>query len=360
MAMVLFVTVAGLAAPACPVTLVRDGRGQCTIVVPGEDGSIIDAAEDLQYHLRKMSGAEVPVVHDASDVQGVGIYIDTKPLDANVLGRLIDRTMIWPDGYVIEILEFGDTSGVFLSSPRSEGVRNAVYGLLEDHLGCHWFTPGEIGEHIPQRATVTLEIPGGRDVVKPTFEKRMPWYNDNGLGKIKKERMAIVKWYRRNRSGGVRGGGGDGWGQTFSEDLFRKIPELGPLVDGQRRIGNGLCMSHPLAVDIAAQWFISFFNTHPEFDHRSFNQGDSLQFCACLRCKAMGSNYGAHMLIMSNRVIEKVNRVHPTKRITIRPWDETLAPPEEFIPAHPNLVPIITSMGVDQITAKSGNERFRG
>ena len=359
MVVVTFVTVTLLAAPGWSVTLIRDGRSDCTIVVPQENGLIIEAARDLQYHLQKMSGADVPLVHDGSHVQGVGIYVDTKPMEAHVPGRLIDRKMLWPDGYVIETLDFADRSGVFLSSPRPEGIRNAVYGLLEDHLGCHWFTPGTLGEHIPRRATVTLEIPGGRDVGRPAFEKRMPWYNDKALGKSKQERVAIVKWYRRNRGGGPQGTVGHGWGQMFTKQVIKRTPELGPMVHGQRRPGNGLCMSHPAAVDIAARWFTRFFNSRPEFDLWSFSQGDSMQFCECDRCGAMGSNHGAHMLIMSNGVIEQVNRVHPTKRITIMPYQATLAPPEQFIPAHPNLVPIITSMGVDQITPKSENRRFR-
>jgi hypothetical protein len=39
------------------------------------------------------------------------------------------------------------------AAPRYGGrsVFGAVYGLLEDHLGCHWFTPGKIGECIPRR-----------------------------------------------------------------------------------------------------------------------------------------------------------------------------------------------------------------
>ena len=61
---------------------------------------------------------------------------------------------------------------------------------------------------------------------------------------------------------------------------------------------------------------------------------------------------------MSNGVIEKVNRVYPNKRITILPYEKTLGPPDEFIPGNPNLIPIITSMGVDQISPKSENREF--
>ena len=95
MALILITWVAQWATPARSVVLVRDGRAECTIVLPREEQGIVDAARDLQYHLRKMSGAEVPIVHDPSEVNarsGAGIYIDTKPLNVHVPGRLVDRS----------------------------------------------------------------------------------------------------------------------------------------------------------------------------------------------------------------------------------------------------------------------------
>ena len=368
--LVFCVMITAWATPALAVTLIQEGQALSTIVVPVEDQAILDAAEDLQYHLYKMSGAQVPIVYDVAQVSGVGIYIDTKPVDVHVPGRLIDRRVLWPDGYVIEILEFDDKTGVFLSSLVPEGLRNAVYGLLEDHLGCHWFTPGPIGEYIPQCPTVTLNISHNRDVAKPSFEKRMPWYNGNANRHLTvEETPQLVKWYRRNRHGEPRGSTGHGWHQMFTPEALKSIDEdsdgvsdLTPLVDGKRDpafTGNGLCMSHPMVVDIAARWFIRFFDTHPEYDHWSFSQGDSMQFCECDRCAAMGSTHGGHLLLMSNAVIEKVNQVHPNKRITIMPYQATLEPPQEVIPANPNLNPIIVSMGVDQVQPKPQSPAFR-
>ena len=62
--------VAGWATSAMGVTLIEDGRARCVIIVRLEDEPILDAAEDLQYHLRKMSGAEVPIVHDVCQYLG--------------------------------------------------------------------------------------------------------------------------------------------------------------------------------------------------------------------------------------------------------------------------------------------------
>ena len=95
------VTMMLLDTSAWSLVLVEDGRARCVIVVRREDERVLEAAADLQDHLRQMSGAEVPLVHDANKVdpgQGVGIYIDAPPLEAPGRGRLIDRTMLWPDG----------------------------------------------------------------------------------------------------------------------------------------------------------------------------------------------------------------------------------------------------------------------
>ncbi len=345
------------AKPAQSVTLIENGQARCTIVVPLEEKRITEVAEDLRYHLGKMSGAHVLIVNDPTQVKGVGIYIDTKPPNVHVPGRFFSREGLWPDGYVIEVIEFDGKTGVFLSSPCPEGVAHAVYGLLEDYLGCHWFTPGEIGEHIPQRRTVTLHIPSGREVAKPSFEKRGPWYNDNVNGRMTYEEIALLnKWYRRNRRGEPRGYAGHNWKNIFPKELREEAPELAAFFKGKRHpeVG-GLCMSNPRTVEIASHWFINFFNDHPDFDYYSFSQSDSPEWCRCDECLQMASNDGARMLLMSNRVAEKLAEVHPTRRITIMPYKATLEPPKEFIQGHPNLAPVIVSMGVDQVRPRTND-----
>ena len=72
-----------------------------------------------------------------------------------------------------------------------------MYGLLEDYLGCHWFAPGDIGVFIPRRRTVELGIPGNFAMVKPDFEKRVPWYNGNAFLKITPEENRDYQLWRR-------------------------------------------------------------------------------------------------------------------------------------------------------------------
>ena len=341
-----------LSAPVWAVTLVENGQAKCTIVVPAEENNVIySAAEDLQYHLRKMTGAEVPIVSSVGQTKGVPIYLRQIPEDTRLPEPLCQLERYYPDGFVIRT----NDRRMMLASPRPEGVANAVYGLLEDHLGCHWFTPGEIGEYIPQRDTVKIEIPGGYEIQKPSFEMRSPWYNGNvDAPMTEDEGRALSKWRTRNRAGGVRGYGGHIWHDILPKSLQEQEPDLAPFYNDKRNPGSGqICMSNPRAVEIAVEYFINVFNNQPELDHYSFSQNDGAGWCKCDQCQAMASNNGARMLIFSSRVAEKLAEVHPSKRITILPYAGTIEPPQEFIEAHPNLVPIICSACMEQVRAKT-------
>src|SRR5690606_25197294 len=55
------------------------------------------------------------------------------------------------------------------------GSLNAAYGLLRS-LGVRWFMPGELGEVVPERATISLEPLN--ETVRPDFPLRdWNWYN---------------------------------------------------------------------------------------------------------------------------------------------------------------------------------------
>ena len=159
---------------AAETVLVENGEARSVIVLPAQADTVVrEAAEDLVYHLRKMSGATVPVVSYPTAVDRLPIYLGVVPESVSLPVDVGDESLFWPNGYLI----CADGDGLVLAAPSPLGVSNAVYGLLENHLGCHWFTIGEIGEHIPSRSTVEVSIEGGHEVVKPFFEIRAPWYS---------------------------------------------------------------------------------------------------------------------------------------------------------------------------------------
>lgn len=336
--------------------LVKDSQGQCTIVVPAKEETVLrEAAEDLAYHLEKMSGASIPIVSDPDDARGVPIYIGAKPDGINLPVDLADESRFWHDGYLI----MADGEQVILAAPRTEGIQNAVYGLLEDHLGCHWFAPGEIGEHIPNSTTVKLNLAGGYQVAKPSRELRSPYpssprplpgdlEDESEPGKVRD----LGKWLRRNRHGGLRGYYGHNWYRIYTRELLEKEPDLAPFYGGRRHPEisahrGQVCLSNPMAVDIAVEYYIRFFADNPQYDFYSFAANDGKGWCQCNNCKAMSSNDAGRVLIVANKVIERVALAHPGKRLAFLVYGPTFVAPKETIEVHDNLIGVVCSANIE-------------
>ncbi|MAE62719.1 MAG: hypothetical protein CMJ18_00480, partial [Phycisphaeraceae bacterium] len=366
-----------LSVPGCatPTVLVDGGRGRCKIVVPDEHSewtereraTIRTAAEDLAWHLEVMSGAKIPVVSDPSTVEGIPIHVGSLPEGARLPVDPNDESIFFPDGYLIA----ADVEKVILHAPRAEGVSNAVYGLLEDHLGCHWFIPGRIGAHIPKRSTVKLKIDGGHEVAGRRLEFVKPWGGDRPLAGADDDPSApeVVdhgEWMRRNRHAGLRGYYGHYWYRIYTPELLAREPDLAPFFGGKRQPavneGNGqVCLSNPRAVDVAAKYYIDFFRDQPQWDFYSFSPNDGGGWCRCAECNAMASNDAGRTVILANRVLERVAKVHPHKKLAFLIYNQTFDPPEDGIRPHPNLIGVICAAGMDgkawmnQIVPKTGD-----
>lgn len=45
---------------------------------------------------------------------------------------------------------------LLIEGATEAGVVNGIYGLLEDHLGVHWYIPSELGEYVPRRKDIVV------------------------------------------------------------------------------------------------------------------------------------------------------------------------------------------------------------
>jgi|GEM_PF-4423814 len=342
-----------------PVILVKSGKSVCTIVIPPDaQKTVKKAADDLVYHLNTMSGAKVQIVTSENNIKGNGIWLGVLPKNMKQPFELLTPKLFWPDGYML----ISTTRGLIILSPRPDGISNGVYGVLEDYLGCHWFTPGQVGEYIPKHKNISLNIPGGKSICKPSYELRSPWYNGNALPRTYLNQIAdIAVWKTRNRGGGVIGYGGQEWSATYPKDLQEKEPGLQAMVNGKRepRGPEGqICMTYPRAVEIAAERFRWVFKNYPEYDYYTFSPNDNDNWCQCDACMATGANPAERVLAFSNKVAEAVNRDNPGKGITILPYSSTIEPPTKPIKGAENLYPIICSYAMEQVKPKTDNNAW--
>jgi alpha-glucuronidase len=126
-----------LSAAEKELTLAEGGRSQYVIVVP-ENGSPSTryGAEELQRFLHQMTGVELPIRSDQSPLSAREIVLGPNA-HLQPIGVDIDFDALGAEGYRIK------TKGhhLIIAGGDLRGTLYGVYCLLEDHLGCRWFTP---------------------------------------------------------------------------------------------------------------------------------------------------------------------------------------------------------------------------
>ncbi len=204
--------------------LVEDGQPRAEIVIAAEPARMTRlAAAELQSHIEKISGARLPIVNQPSGnypavvLVGVSEYTEKLGIDVDdlrygafkmVSGKAGGEfnynwlALIGPDSDFVPIEPYrrnrsrGETERVERELDKiaelpfrtphfslysqyhesldiwehdDKGTLNAVYEFLRD-LGVRWYFPGEIGEIIPELASIPL--PQVDEIVWPDFELR--------------------------------------------------------------------------------------------------------------------------------------------------------------------------------------------
>ncbi len=325
-----------LPALADDLVLINAGRPQAVIVAAQEDAA---AAAELQTYLAKMSGAQLPVV-EAADA---GPRIVLGGLDAQTLADLdlgLDGCVIRREGEVLH-----------LAGATPAGTLNAVYRFL-DGLGVRWYIPGEIGEVVPERATI---VAGDLDEVsRPDFLHRVIWPSLAGHGMSQQDRDEWNRWARRNLYGGVPVHVGHNFrGIASADEYFEQHPEWFALRNGQRDRSGQLCTSNPEViahtVEVARRWF----DENPAQTMFSLSPDDHARFCHCPNCEALDppeyrgrdTGKGRRLLIFANEVARRLQETHPGRNVAFYAyWGAVEAPGD--IEAHPNVIVFFTPIGM--------------
>ncbi len=192
--------------------------------------------EDLNYHIKKMTGFALQVVEtdDISKVTGPAIVVG--PL-ATKMGATAKATT--PNGEALRIIVKGDQA--LLGGESEVAARHAVYELLR-RLGCDWIMPGVEGEIIP--VVPTLVIKDMDIALKPDFQVRASWYS-GGASIIQKEEFAeYTQWMKRQQQT-TRDqpfpplflSGGHYWGGLLTK--YKKLLDEKPYMRAQVRQPDG-------------------------------------------------------------------------------------------------------------------------
>lgn len=181
---------------AAELTLTREGRPAATIVLAAEPTKAAQfAAHELQYHIKLITGAELPIRADDAPADAVRILVGesaaTRALGLTSESFLPEEYLIrfLPDALVLIGRDKDDRGRVVYDDSDYEAFRTwpdffedhatcfAVYDFLERFCGVRWYFPHEFGTVYPVRPTLTVS---GEEIRRrPTFIYRQPSY---GLG----------------------------------------------------------------------------------------------------------------------------------------------------------------------------------
>lgn len=337
------------AGKANEILLADAGRSPYQIVIAIQaPPSTRYAAEELQRFLEKITNVRLPIVPETAAAQDREILVGrSSRLDS--LGLTGELAALGKEGYLLRTV--GTRLVIAGGEPR--GTLYGVYGLLEDHLGCRWFTP-EI-DRIPKQAQLALPAIAERRV--PVFEYRetYTWESFDG------------DWMARNRLNGAGGrgrllekqgirppvpelqakhGGSIRFGFGFFVHTMEKIvpaktyfaahPEYFALWKGKRD-PNQVCSSHPEVVRLCTEGILDGMRKQPEATVFSLSQNDNQRYCQCEACSTIRQTEGTHMgplLHLVNRVAKATEREFPDKLVETLAYQWSRQAPKTIRPRH--------------------------
>ncbi len=332
---------------AADLTLVRDGAPAAQIVIPADAHEFVTrAAEELSGYVQKISGAELPVVTEP--VAGVTQIILGAPDEAWATGA--DLATLTFDGFVAEC----DGSRLVLAGYLPEGTINAVYWWLEE-LGVRWFIPTDLGENVPELATIT--VADMKTHIEPRFACRRNHGIDTSIvpdGDVWRQRVRITSHALNvpfNR---------------YSHNLYTIFPaskyaethpEYFPLINGKRFIPeDGIsyhwqpCTSNPEVVQLTIEAARKWFNEHPERNYFSVGMNDGRGWCECDNCTALDipdETFRGRQVVSDRyftfvkQVADAVAETHPDKFISCIAYS-SVEPLPKNVEIPDNVIAVIT------------------
>ena len=325
--------------PGAELMLARHGKTDYTILTPAEPSSQEQkAAEELSHWLKEMTGASFPIISEGPAADKVVSVGRTQCLrDARIAEAERD---LGDEGYGIAVR--GTT--LFLFGGGKRGPLYAVFALLEEDLGCRWYTRGTAT--IPRLADLTFR-PVPRTSV-PAFEIRDPFYWD----------AFDRNWSLRNRTNSERARVPEEWGgrvdyargwfvHTFDrlvapKEHFGPHPEYFSVNKGKRmhhvpmHWPGQLCLTDPQVLRISIDKVKAALDKNPHAELISVSENDGrLGYCQCARCEAVnvaeGSPAGTLVLFV-NAIAAAVAPDFPHVKIATLAYGKTFMPPKNIRP----------------------------
>ncbi len=386
-------------APAATITIAENGQARAVIVHNGHtapaagladnhvrQGHIRAPVAELAHYLQQITGAElqsVATVAEAGDRPAIVLELVDRVAGASERATARQAYRIKSDG-----------NRLVLTAASELGLHYAVFGLLEDHLGCRFYTFARKGlsyagpgfEVVPKQAN--LKLPAIDDLQEPAFANRgiIFW-------------MGSYPWILQNRGIGFPGDATSG-ALAAGHNMYDLLPPQDKKDKSGAVVTKGLFAEHPGFYPMNADgkreptWAYGICGTNPDLptylatglehgiarriEHArgakidwsqpfSIAQGDGFSGCQCEACRKLvqsEQSEAAPLILALNRTLDRVARTYPQAQAITFAYFETLDAPKTLRP-HSNLwINVVSSArsqnaAGDQVGLIAGNPANR-
>lgn len=345
-------------------TLSELGQPRATVVVAADaPAPVRHAADELRYFLSRVTGGTFSLRHTQSP-EGTNLLVGPQAARLREPGFTTDG--LGEEGIVLRTLG----QDVILAGGAPRGTLYAVFTFLEDHVGCHWWTPA--ASHIPQQPN--LKIPQLNFRYVPRLEYRdMSFlhtaeadfsvrnklnghhhrlFYDNSFNNIGQDSSRGGRKYAYIRSDKW---GSHGWWTLIEPEVyFKDHPEWFALINGKRThvspqypISN-LCLTNESMraeltknVRLALRW-------NPHATVISIAQPDDAgppNRCECETCAAVEQEGNPSELVVRfvNAVAADLQAQFPDVAVSTLAYHYSQKPPKQTRP-HPNVLVRLSSI----------------
>ncbi len=325
-----------LAASCTGHSLFRDGKTDYTIVVaPDAPESERYAAAELQFWLKEVSGAELPITDLQGGKKGKRLVVGYNSLLKELYPQAEE-----PDGSDDSFTLLSRGGDVLFWGGAERGTLYSVYSFLEDQLGCRWYSSKV--SVAPKKASWSFgklenhEEPG--IIMRDNLYQDIIAHNDFAA-RVRNNSRRLPSIEPGKQIIGTAEGywGAHSMGAFVPyQKYFDSHPEYFSELDGKRVKGyTQLCLSNPEVLQLCIDGLREVMRNEPDYLIYSMEQMDSHDFCTCDECKALAEKYGGQSGVMVwfvNQVADAVKEEFPDKFVGTFAYQYTRHAPKNIVP----------------------------
>jgi len=311
--------------PAPALTFAEGGRAAYSLVIPRDAQRIEEkAAADLRHFLKLISGADFPVVREDARPSGPCLSLGRTELLAESRAKW-ETADLGAEGYALEVIG----GNVYLYGGRGRGLLHGVYSLLEEDLGCRWYSTSSVDTPSLPRLAVSLTP---RKVV-PRLELRDPYIL----------KLHDPAWSLHNKTNTPHARIPMAWGGSIryhhmghtyaayfpTERYFAEHPEYYALVNGKRQPSQ-LCHTNEDVIRLSVEKTCEIFRNHPEVTITAIGPNDGRGFCDCPNCRKLDEENGGRsgsFFHFVNRIAAGVKQEFPDNHLISLAYLDYARPP---------------------------------